>query len=104
MSLINKMLQDLDRRSAMAAPDAAPPRQVRAVSGASRGGEWFWRVLALLMGCALAWVGWVAWQLQPGPTLVTSEAYFAEQRGLQRMRAAAGGKKVAEPVMENVFE
>ncbi len=104
MSLINTMLQDLDRRSAMAQPDGATPRQVRPVSRASRRGEWFWRVLALLMGCALAWVGWVAWQLQPRAALATPEAYVAEHRGLQRMRAAAEVKKVAEPVIEKVID
>ena len=50
MSIINKMLQDLDRRHAMAGADQAiPPRQVRAVEGARPGREWFWRTIAALM-------------------------------------------------------
>src|SRR5689334_20214103 len=68
MSVINKMLQDLDRRQAVPASGAADGgRNVRAVRLSGGGHEWFWRIVAFLMLVALAWVGWVAYQLQPRP-------------------------------------
>lgn len=71
MSVINKMLQDLDRRSAVAAgggPDA--PQPVQAAAAAERTGhEWFWRTLAVLILACVGWVGWVAYQLQPRPLI-----------------------------------
>ncbi len=66
MSLINKMLQELDRRHAISTPDGAlPPRQVRALDPQRPGREWFWRIFAGLMLIAVAWVLWIAYQLQP---------------------------------------
>ena len=63
MSLINKMLQDLDRRHAMAGADEAiPPRHVRAVEGLHAGHEWFWRTIAVLMLAAVACVAWIVIQ------------------------------------------
>lgn len=95
MSVINKMLQDLDRRSAVdvSAAEAAAPA-VRAVSPESRGHEWFWRVLAVLVLVSLAWVGWVAYQLQPRP-LATPLAFLAAQSA---PRPAAVGKVVEKTV------
>lgn len=81
MSVINKMLQDLDRRSAVepSAVDVGAPA-VRAVgTEPRRGHEWFWRVLAVLVLVSVAWVGWVAYQLQPRP-LVTPLALLAAQQ------------------------
>ena len=44
MSIINKMLQDLDRRQGMASPETTPPlSQVRTVAPARKDREWFWR-------------------------------------------------------------
>lgn len=67
MSLINKMLQDLDKRNAMQdTPETKTLRkQVRPVGVGGVGSEWFWRVLAALILLALGWVGWVIWQLSP---------------------------------------
>ena len=67
MSIINKMLQELDRRNAI--PTASEPGpvagRVRAVSGVSVGSEGFWWILAALILLVVAWVGWVMWQLTP---------------------------------------
>jgi len=69
MSLVNKMLQELDRRHA-AEPVAATPesilgQRVRPTQQAAIGSEWFWRVLAVLIIVALGWVAWVGWHLMP---------------------------------------
>jgi MSHA biogenesis protein MshN len=98
MSLINKMLQDLDRRNAMAEGSVAP-QPVRPVASASRRGEWFWRIVSALMLGALGWVGWVAWHvLLPRPPLATPAAYVAEKQAQARAKEPKVVK--AEPVAE----
>lgn len=87
MSVINKMLQELDRRH----PRAAPPGQslhpeVRAVRAARGSGEWFWRTLAALMLVAAVWTLWVVYQLQPR-SIATELAQRAAENS--RLRAAA---------------
>jgi tetratricopeptide (TPR) repeat protein len=75
MSVINKMLQDLDRRNAMAGAEAQiGPQSVKPVEFGEKPGErdWFWRVVAGLLLVAVGWVGWVAWQLQPRPLVIES--------------------------------
>jgi MSHA biogenesis protein MshN len=75
MSVINKMLQDLDRRNAMAGAEAQSGAQsVKAVEFGEKGGDrdWFWRVVAALLLVAVGWVGWVAYQLQPRPLVIES--------------------------------
>jgi MSHA biogenesis protein MshN len=74
VSLINRMLQDLDRREALHAGEAKPARASSAKPARS---EWFWRALAVLLTAALAWLGWVAIQLLPRKPLVTELAYRA---------------------------
>jgi MSHA biogenesis protein MshN len=71
VSLINKMLQDLDKRNAIQdSPDGEDlRRKVRAVGTTGIGSEWFWRVLAGLIFIALCWVGWVIWQVMPHPVV-----------------------------------
>ena len=105
MSIINKMLQDLDRRQGMSNPDAAMAMpQVRTVPAARKDREWFWRIIAVLMIGALCWVGWVAWQLQPREPVVTPAAFKASQEALRRqpaLTAAAERKPMAQtPVAE----
>src|SRR5438445_3772782 len=74
MSLINKMLQDLDRRQALAGATDASVVQVAAPGAARRGGrEWLWRIVAVLLTLGLGWVVWVGYQLLPKP-LVTNLA------------------------------
>ena len=77
MSLINRMLLDLDRRHAMAGADQAIlPRHVRAVEGARAGREWFWRIVAAL---ALAAAGW-------GHGLFTSISRGRSRRNMRCVR------------------
>ena len=89
MSLINKMLQDLDRRNAPPAPGGEiPPREVRAVSTSRERERWVVRALVVaLVAAAVGWMAWVAFQLQLKP-LATEKA----------MRAAQSHWQVAGPV------
>jgi MSHA biogenesis protein MshN len=72
MSLINKMLQDLDQRNASPAAgygrSAALAQQLRPVKRPVVS-EWFWYVMAILMLFAVAWIIWLAWQLNPRPVV-----------------------------------
>ena len=92
MSVINKVLEDLDKREAMAgASGRLPPQQVRPVHGPA-GREWFWRAVALLIVVALAWVGWVAWQLRPRSPVVTEAAFRAGESARNKTRVASAPK------------
>ena len=89
MSLINKMLQDLDRRNAIGTENGpVPPQQVRAVSRPGSGHEWFWRTLALLSLAAVGWVGWVAYQIQPR-SVATEMALNAGEQARRKPAPAA---------------
>lgn len=80
MSVINKMLQELDRRNAAGAAGGEVGAQaVKPVGSVRRGHEWFWRILAVLVVISVSWVGWVAYQLQPR-SVVTPLALKAAQR------------------------
>ena len=98
MSVINKMLQDLDRRQALgAAAEAAVLRPRVGVEKPRTGGhEWFWRTLVVLLAAALLWMGWVAYQLLPRKGVATELAFQAAAEA--RSRAAAKPvEKPAEP-------
>jgi len=90
MSVINKMLQDLDKRHAASNP-AAPggpnsgdmAQQVRPVKAPAIGSNLFWRVMAGIMVVVVAWVIWVMWQIMPR-SVVTDRAY----QSLVKLRAA----------------
>jgi len=100
MSIINKMLQDLDKRHA--APDPAAPaapgssklaRQARPVAANQvprMGSNLFWRIMAGVMVVVVAWVIWVMWQLTPR-SVVTNLAYqsIGKARGTAQAPAAA---------------
>jgi len=89
MSIINRMLQDLDRRQGTSDPDATlAMSQVRTVPAARKDREWFWRIIAGLMIVAVGWVGWIAWQLQPREPIVTPQAFRAAETA-QRSPAPA---------------
>src|SRR6185503_19288034 len=94
MSLINKVLRDLDRRSAIPGNDNAASN-VRVVAGKRSGPEWFWRTVSLLVFCALGWIGWVVYQIQPRP-IATELAEQAAQQAQARVRAPKAIAK-AEP-------
>ncbi len=81
MSLINKMLRDLDKRHApqvgMATPAAeALAGHVRPVPSTKLASEFFWRTMAMAMLFSIGWVAWLVWQLTPRP-VVTELAYQA---------------------------
>lgn len=88
MSIINKMLQELDRRHARAAPPGQTLHpEVRAVRIARTSGEWFWRTVAALMLAAAAWTLWVVYQLQPR-AIATELAERAAENSRRRVSAA----------------
>ncbi|MGB5079579.1 MAG: tetratricopeptide repeat protein [Burkholderiales bacterium] len=67
MSLINRMLRDLDRRHATeGGMEATEPgrlaEQVRPVTDGGMASTWFWRAAALAMLFALGGIGWLVWQ------------------------------------------
>jgi len=85
MSIINRMLRELDRRRAAGDEGgAALGSQVRAVAPPSRSSaEWFWRVVAILLFLAAAWTVWVIYQLQPR-TVATELAQRAAEETRRR--------------------
>ena len=91
MSIINKMLQDLDRRQGLSEPDAtvAMP-QVRTVRAARGDREWFWRIVAVLLVASVGWVAWIAWQLQPRESIATDLALKAAQSAPPRPACGEG--------------
>jgi MSHA biogenesis protein MshN len=90
MSVINKMLQDLDQRQALGATSEAAVVRPHAAKTPNR--EWFWRVLVVLLTAALAWMGWVAIQLLPRKPVATELAL--------RVAAEAKGRVAAKPAVE----
>ena len=94
MSLINRMLQDLDRRQALETADAGV---VRASAAKPAGREWFWRVLVVLLTAALAWMGWVAIQLLPRKPLATDLAFVAASEARARPPVKPAPPPVPEP-------
>lgn len=99
MSLINRMLQDLDRRQAL---DTADAGVVRASTAKPASREWFWRVLVVLLTVALAWMGWVAIQLLPRKPLATDLAFLAANEARERptVKPVAPPAPPAPPVIE----
>ena len=93
MSIINKMLQELDRRHARAAPPGQSLHpEVHAVRAARSPGEWFWRTVAGLMLVAAAWTLWVVYQLQPR-SIATELAERAAENNRRRAAAAPASHK-----------
>jgi len=88
MSIINKMLQELDRRHARVAPPGQSLHpEVRAVRAAGGSGEWFWRTVAALMLVAAAWTLWVVYQLQPRSIATELAERAAENSGRRAIAA-----------------
>jgi MSHA biogenesis protein MshN len=93
MSLINKMLRDLDKRNApqggLADGRASNLSQhIRPVAPRKVGSELFWISIAVLMLIAVAWVGWVVWQMMPRP-LATELAYQSSRGKIDAPKDAA---------------
>jgi MSHA biogenesis protein MshN len=97
MSVINKMLQDLDQRQALGATSEAAVVRPHAAKTPNR--EWFWRVLVVLLAAALAWMGWVAIQLLPRKPVATELAFqvAAEAKSRAAAKPAAPAPVVAAP-------
>jgi hypothetical protein len=83
MSLINKMLRDLDKRHASQGGTVAPAgglsQHMRAVPARTLASDFFWRTMAMLMLFAVGWVAWLVWQLTPHP-VVTDLVYYQSSR------------------------
>jgi MSHA biogenesis protein MshN len=85
MSVINKMLKELDQRQA--SPPAGSPavRPLRTgVEPAGKGKEGFWRLLAILMLASVAWIGVIAYQTQVRPVVTTLAFKAAEDASARR--------------------
>jgi MSHA biogenesis protein MshN len=88
MSLINKMLQELDNRRAAQGPNAFHTpnpakltQQLRPIAGTRQvGSEAFWRVVAALLAVTVGWVFWVMWQIYTPRTVVTELALQSARR------------------------
>ena len=94
MSLINKMLRDLDRRHAAQGESTVPAgglsRHMRPVPERTLASDFFWRTMAMTMLFAVGWVAWLVWQLTPPHPIVTDLAY-------QSARARTPAPDVASP-------
>ena len=66
VSVINKMLQDLDRRQASAGA-AVPPPHVHVVKPQPERRIAFWAALGILVAAGIGWAAWVGYQLAPRP-------------------------------------
>ena len=93
MSLINKMLQDLDKRHAGDGGGKTLTQQLRPVKTASKN----WRRISLEIGAGLivgaGWAGWVYYQIAPR-SVVTELAYRSRA---QSVRVAAVPQAPAAP-------
>jgi MSHA biogenesis protein MshN len=96
MSLINKVLRDLDNRQSASGVEPNPPAEVRVVT-AGGGHEWFWRTVAFLVLAALGWVGWVFYQIQPRP-IATELALEAAEKKASKPAPQAVARAVPAPV------
>ena len=97
MSVINTMLQDLDRRHAGDRGDAqTPPSYVRAVKPAAERRPWFWAAIGVLAAIAIGWVGWVGYQVAPRK-LATDLAFKTVDEA--RTRQVAPPTPIAPPAL-----
>ncbi len=102
MSLINKMLQELDRRNAPQGGIAGTghagvlAQHLRPVTLKKMGSDFFWRVLAVMMLFAVGWVAWVVWQILPHP-IVTE---LTDQAARQRASAPKAAADQAAPAFQ----
>ncbi len=100
MSIINKMLQDLDRRQGASDPQGTLVQQVRSVPPVRKDREWFWRIMAVLLVGAVGWVAWLAWQLQPREPIATAQAFKAAQNAPRPLSPAPVAVAEAKPVVQ----
>src|SRR6266853_1136210 len=95
VSLINKMLRDLDKRHAPQGATTVPAgglsRHMRPVPERTLASDFFWRTMAMLMLFAVGWVAWLVWQLMPHP--IVTELAYQSSRG----KASAPAPQAAAP-------
>jgi MSHA biogenesis protein MshN len=99
MSVINKVLRELDQRHAMSASaELGAPREVRPVRDPGEPHEWFWRIIAALLLVALAWVGWVVYQMQPRRLATDLGVAAGESARREPPRVTVADRKPAAPL------
>ena len=95
MSLINKMLQELDKRHApqggMGAGGSAASlaQHVRPVTPPKIGSDFFWRLVAVIMLVAAGWIAWLVWQLLPHPIITALTERATRERASASKEAAS---------------
>lgn len=99
MSVINKVLRDLDKRQAQSVAGQVPPASVKTVTTSGGGHEWFWRIVSVLSLAALGWVAWVVYQIQPRP-IATELAHQAAEQAARRPAPAIAKAPAAPPVVQ----
>lgn len=93
MSLINKMLQDLDKRHAADGGGKTLTQQLRPVPARKHWQRIMWEVIGgLVIGAG--WAAWVMYQISPR-SVVTESAF---QSRANRLQAAAGIQATAAPL------
>jgi MSHA biogenesis protein MshN len=101
MSVINKVLRELDQRHAIPDSPEDAPREVRPVRDPGGGHEWLWRIVAALLLVALAWVGWVVYQMQP--RRVATDLGIAAGETARRDGARLAERKATPPPEPSAF-
>ena len=100
MSLINKMLRDLDKRHASSGAMAGPAtlgmsQHAHPVPSRALASDVFWRIMAGAMLFAVGWVAWVVWQMMPRP--VVTELVQQQTKPLSVASAAPAISEPARP-------
>jgi MSHA biogenesis protein MshN len=102
MSLINKMLQELDKRHAPQGGIAGAghagglAHHVRPITPKKIGSDFFWRILAVMMLTAVGWVAWVVWQILPHPVVTE----LVDQAARERASAPKAAAVQAAPALQ----
>lgn len=96
MSLINKMLQDLDKRHAADGGGKTPTPQLRPVKSRKDWRRIAWEV-GLGLFVAVGWGGWVLYQMSPRP-VVTDLAFQAKARKAELAVGLLNSAAPAPPV------
>jgi MSHA biogenesis protein MshN len=81
VSVINKMLRELDQRHAMSTPmHSAASKDIRPVPAKGRGRGWLWGTVVLLLLISFGWMAWVFRELQPRQIATESASAAAVRR------------------------
>ena len=97
MSLINRMLRDLDRRNGIAGKDGKlPPQQVRPVPAERAPQTMLWRIVAGLVVAALGWAAWMTYEAKRPRAVLSERAFMADERP-STARPAPAAPVVAYP-------